>query len=317
MGHSPNDIVMNETHAFVMDYGNNTIHRISLETLDVEKNFVDLGQNAGPASGFADEKNLYIVCNMIPQVVKVDLATKKQEVILDANYLKMGSTVVKAGNSIVVADSEYEYKKTEGKLVVITEDGSIRTHKTATPNPTYLNAIQNDDKQYIVSANSGELEYDADYNMIPPEQSCIQLWDMDELVKEDAPTVKTHCETNAYVGKLSHSESKLYVGDGLVPKVYAADISKLSDFDTWSSMDLSNGGDLNMTIPLAVGEDLAVFNFNNDSLTWLRGDKRLTLKLSQSEASKKGPLSAIYDSKHKQILVLNTASGSVDVLSVK
>ena len=72
-----------------------------------------------------------------------------------------------------------------------------------------------------------------------------------------------------------------------------------------------------MTIPLAAKDDLAVFNFNADTIEWVRGDKRLSLKLSQSEASKKGPLSAVFDAEHQQILVLNSASGSVDILKVQ
>ena len=316
----PNDIVMNQTHAFIVDSGNNTIHRIALDTLDVEKNFVDLGQNVGPASAYADQDNLYIVCNMTSQVVKVDLKTQAKSVILSADKLISGYNVLKVDNAVIVSDSEYDLSNpsnTKGSLIVIKDDGSINSFDTETPNPTSIANIKVGEKQYIVSSNSGIVQYGSNGEMTAPDKSCIQLWALEELMGGDTPFVKTHCETNSSVGKISVSDTHLYVGDGVTPKVYSTDITKLPDFDIWTSAAFGNAKDLGMTIPLVVGSDLAVFNFNADTLTWVRGDKRINLKLSQTEASKKGPISAIYDANHKQILVLNSLSGSIDVLKIR
>ncbi len=315
-----NDVVMNSTYAYVVDSGNNTIHRSSLETPRIEKNYIDLGQNAGPYTAYADDNELYIVCNVTPQVVKVDLSTNEQTVILNGDHLVSGTAVTKVGKTVIVADSEYnfeDFSKTEGKLVVITEDGSIIEHKTATPNPTYLQPIKLDGKDYIVSSNSGVIQYDAEGKATAPEQSCVQLWALDDLVKTEEPVVKTHCETNSSFGRLAVSDSHLYVGDGVTPKVYMTGINQLSDFDTWTNMTFGDADALGMTIPVPVDNDLAVFNFNQDSVTWVRGEYRLTLKLSQSDASKKGPLSAVYDALHRRIYVLNTSSGSLDLLRVQ
>ena len=315
-----NDIVMNSTHAFIVDSGNNTIHRVSLDSLEVEKNYIDLGQDIGPYTAYVDDKELYIVCNLTSQVVKVDLSTKQQTVVLNADHLVSGTAVTKVGNTVIVADSEYNFEdsaKTEGKLVVIKEDGSIIEHKTATPNPTFIQSVKLDGKDFIVSSNSGVIQYDENWQPKAPEQSCVQLWALDDLVKNEDPAVKTHCEQNSSVGRLFVSDSHLYVGDGVTPKVYMTGITQLADFDTWTNMTFGDAGSLGMTIPVTVEDDLAVFNFNQDSMTWVRGEHRLTLKLSPSEASKKGPISVVYDASHRRIYVLNSSSGSLDLLNVK
>lgn len=74
---------------------------------------------------------------------------------------------------------------------------------------------------------------------------------------------------------------------------------------------------LGLTTPVAVGSSLIVTDFNHDTVSWVRDGEILNLKLSPAEDAPKGPIDAVYDAARQQILVLNSTSGSIDVMRVK
>ena len=69
LGSYPSDLSIAGEHAYIVDYSNNAIHRVDLERYVVDKNFIDLGQNAGPYSVYANGDNIWVTTQKIKQVL--------------------------------------------------------------------------------------------------------------------------------------------------------------------------------------------------------------------------------------------------------
>lgn len=314
MGNWPSDITMSSKYAFVVDSGNNAIHRIELSTLEVERNYIDLGQNAAPYSAEADEEALYVALQGKNSVIKYPHSNPKESTVILSDLQAPTAIYIRDGN-IYVTDSEYNYEepsKTGGKLYAILKDKGTVVLDTTVQNPGFIEHCPMYD--LIMTVNSGIVSFSPDAT--PPSKSCVDMWKIDEISQDGVNKPKwTFCRENTSLGRTIKSSGIFYAGDGLKSAVHAINMLEVpegkAEFKTIVLSDESIG----MTTPVDLGNQLAVLDFNNDRLYWFDGMKvKSSYKLTESKTSSRGPIDAVYDSEHKHLLILNSTSGSVDVL---
>ncbi len=313
MGLYPSDMALFGDYAYVVDSGNNTIHRIKLDDLSVEKNYVDLGLDASPYAAFADKDALYVAAQGKQAVYKYPHENPADFSIV-ASGLIAPTAVYTQNGSIYIADSEYDYatpSKTGGKVHVISDTQDAFYLTSTAQNPGFLDHCPM--FNWIFSVNSGVITFGQ--TMIPPEKSCVDVWEIATLSsdRKNAP-LRTYCLENTSLGRTIKSNVVLYIGDALKPAIHSLDIKSINaDAAEFKTIKLSDD-EIGMTTPVDLDNHLAVLEFNHDTLTWFENEKQTTYRLSSTKAASKGPIDAVYDSPRKQLLILNSTSGSVDVL---
>lgn len=313
MGLYPSDMDLYGDYAYVVDSGNNTIHRIKLDDLSVEKNYVDLGLDASPYAAFADKDALYVAAQGKQAVYKYPHDNPGNFSVVASGLVAPTAVYTKNG-SIYIADSEYDYAnptQTGGKVHVISDTQDAFTLTSTSQNPGFLDHCPM--FNWIFSVNSGVITFGQ--TMLAPEKSCVDVWEIASLSgdKENTP-IRTYCLENTSLGRTIKSNVVLYIGDALKPVIHALDIKSINAGTAeFKTITLSND-DTGMTTPVDVENHLAVLEFNHDTITWFEDEKQTTYRLSSSKAAAKGPIDAVYDATRKQLLILNSTSGSVDVL---
>ena len=316
LGSWPSDITISSDYAFVVA-GNNVIHRIHLDTLEVERNYIDLGQNAAPYSAEADEEALYVALQGNGTVVKYPHSNPKDSTVVLKDLVAPTAIYLRDGN-IFVTDSEYDYSdpsKTGGKLYAILKDKGTVVLDTTVQNPGFLEYCPM--FNLIMSVNSGIVTFNQETKVsTAPEKSCVDIWKIDNLSTDGEHNPDwTFCRENTTLGRTYKSSGILYVGDGLKSSIHAVNILDIPEnkavFETIKLSDEAVG----LTTPVDLGNQLAVLDFNNDRLYWFEGKKvKTSYRLSESKAAGRGPIDAVFDTERKQLLILNSNAGSVDVL---
>ncbi|MBQ9394077.1 MAG: hypothetical protein IJU23_00965 [Proteobacteria bacterium] len=315
LGEWPSDITISSDYAFVVSSGKNVIHRINLETLEVERNYIDLGQGAAPYSAEADEDALYVALQGNPSVIKYPHSNPKDSTVILKDLVAPTAVYLRDGN-IYATDSEYDYgdaSKTGGKLYSILKDkAETVVVDTTVQNPGFLEYCPM--YNLIITVDSGVVTFGQETKA--PEKSCVDMWKIEDLSTDgQIKPMYTFCKENVTLGRTFKSNGVLFVGDGLKPQVHAINMVDVpggnAEFETIKLSDDATG----LTTPVDVGNQLVVVDYNNDRLYWFDGKKvKTSYRLSASKSAQRGPIDAVYDAYRKQLLILNSASGSVDVL---
>lgn len=316
MGEGVTDIDLYNNFAYVVDSMNNVIHRIHLDELSVDKNYIDLGQNAAPYAVYADDNGLYVAVQGKKSVIKFPPDKPNEPVVLSDNLIAP-SAIYSYNDLLFYADSEYDYNdasKTGGKVHVITKENEHIELVSSYQNTGFLDYCPTYD--WIFAVNSGIVSFYPE--VMPPEKSCVDLWDAKNLsVAEENKPAYTFCVDNTSLGRMSKSQGTLYMGDALKPVIHGLWVNDVPKGKGHIEDIVLSDDSTGLTTPVDMGTSLAVVEFNHDML-YFRKDQVLTsYRLSKTQTLNKGPIDAVYDAKHKQLLILNSIAGSVDVFKVE
>lgn len=325
LGSYPSDLSIAGEHAYIVDYSNNAIHRVDLERYVVDKNFIDLGQNAGPYSVYANGDNIWVTTQKIKQVLRFDREGKQKSLVLSEEHIVAPTDVVFYDGYTIVADSEYDYtdsSKTGGSILSISSDGGLVERKTSAQNPVFVRVVEYGDDAYIVVVDAGVISYGADFSVEKlPERSCLDVWKLSDFVKKDEEySPKSVCVENASLGGMAWSKEMFYVGDAMQPQYHAIAMSELFDMaskdQNLKTIALSGGDYTTLIKPIVVEEALFLFDSAKNAVRWKKGNASHVFALAP-EGDVKMPIDAEYNSTNKKMVVLNSASASVDVFDVK
>lgn len=324
LGSYPSDLGCYGDGVFVVDYSNNAVHRVDLAAKTVENAYVDLGQNAGPYSVYADADAIYVASQGVAQVLRVAHADKKQTVIFAAPDVVAPTDVVTVEGTVFVADSEYDYvdsSKTGGKILALTPDGKVISHATSTQNPVNLQMIGSGEEALLVAANAGVILWSADFStQTPPEKSCIDVWKVSDFLNDPASVPRTFCVANASIGRMAVAGGALYLGDALAPRVFSIDVDALSGAVSGElvPIELLGGAGTTVTTPVAIPskDRPVVLDFANDAIHLSTETGGPVYSLTSSKAAVKKPIDACFNADRRELVVLNSAAGSVEILNV-
>ena len=311
VGLYPSDITLSGNEAYIVDSGNNAIHKLHLDNLALNKNAIIFDPDTGPYTAFATESDLYVACNVSPKVVDISLQNSVQNTLMTASEIKSPSDIWLYQTQVIVADSEYDFtdnSKTEGKIILRSANGTVTESKTATPNPVFIQMTRIQDQDYLLISNAGILKYSAE-GYQPPERSCLEIRSAQDL----SQSLIQHCIHHDSFGRISQSETDIYIGDGILPVIHQIAKSDLLNPAAQMKDIVMSQETPGMTTPLVVDNALVAINYNQDQLVWIDDSDMYYFRLSSSDAAQKSPTDLVYDRQRKQILVLNGA-GSVDIL---
>jgi len=312
-GYYQNQIVMHGDSAYIVDSGNNVVHKIDLHSLSLTKAFIDLGQNANPYALTVSEGRFYIVNSILTNVVSASLESPSSlEIVLDSGDLISPAFVTATKGSVIVVDSEFDYlnaDNTKGTLIVIA-DGVKQTVKTVNPNPQFAYVIEDS----LVVVCSGVTKFDVDYAVIPPEKSCLEVYNLVDLTQ--APVIS--CVENTSLSHLTFTSEAIFAGSGT-----SASIHRFSreSYAFEHTIEIGEANEVGMTYPLAFDDSiLAVSNFNHDSLSVVSASSSPsmigTLKLSLTDYNRLGPIGLAFDRDRGNLFVVYSLAGIVDVFQV-
>lgn len=328
-GAYPNDIAVAGNFGYIVDYSNNAVHRIDLTSGETEFAFIDLGQNAGPYSVYADDGRIFVTVQGANAVWQYDADGRKQSVI-DAKTLKQTlvapTDIAVYGDYAYIADSGYNYAdpaQTKGTIFSLMSDGSVESESGNAINPAFLRIIEIGDEAYTLVSDAGVILYNSDYTIKSmPERACAWMSKIGAQGKRTGNERGHACAKNTSIGSLSWDKDTLYVGDATKPQYHTVALSdlingKASDDNLKLKAHRLSDEDYTTTIkPLVVGNALAVLDSAKDTLHWIEDGKETVFALSQGDV-RKMPIDAEYDAKNNQIVILNSASGTVDFVKVK
>ena len=313
-GNGPNDIALNSRYAYVVSSGDNTISRIDLATLELQKNYLDLGDDSAPSACWAEEDALYIVqSGNGGKALQYSLGDKTRR---EFRASFVSPSAIRAHNGTVfVADSEYG--SGTGSVYAFAENSSTpQKLATSAHDPMFLDVYHADNgaKTWLIVVDSG---WTSGTESIPP-KSCVDFWDITDIATVSESPAHSYCVQNASLGHTAVVGNTLYIGDGMKPILHTLDLAKLgTDGLTLGSIALSNET-MGMTTPVHANGHLFAFDFNRDTMYWdLESEQPQSLGLTKAKSDKKGPVAAAYDAARKQILVVHSMSGSVDVVGIK
>lgn len=314
IGQWATDIELFGDYAYVVDGTNNVIHRIHLADLSMDKNYINLGQNASPYAANADDKALYVAVQGKNSVIKYPHDDVANPVTI-ADNLIAPTAIYSRDGAIYIADSEYDYNdasKTGGKAYVYDESGKKAELVTTSQNPGFLEYCPK--YNWLFTINSGVISFYPETK--GPEKSCIDLWEVLNL-KSDHETVpfRTYCVDGATFGRAIKNKGTVYIGDALKPNLYAVYIEDiLKEGTQLKTIEISKDKN-GLTVPVDMGEYLGVIEYNRDMFYLRKGSEEIAAyRLSKDGVAKKNPMDAVYDTKRKQLLILNANAGTVDVL---
>ena len=317
------DFTWHADSAYVVDYSRNAVHRIDLNRHALSKNYIDLGQDAGPYSVYADDEAVYVTCQGIVQVVKVTHAGGQKTTVLDGSRVKAPVDVVTHEGTTFVADSEYDYadaSRTGGMIYAVTAEGDVISHKTTSPNPAFLHIVGGGSESFLVSVNAGVVSFSATSDPTPPDKSCIDVWNIRDFIEQAEVSPRTFCVTGASLGRPALVGEELVLGDALQPSLYAI---SLDDLKSASSSDavlrkipVAASRNTVMT-PVSVQGNLAAVDYNGQAFVWFEDGTPISFLLTKSEAAPMGPIDVLYDDVRKQVLILKSAAGSVSIFEVR
>lgn len=316
MGQWASDIHLFGDYAYVVDSGNNAIHRIHLADLSVDKNYVDLGQNASPYAAYADEKSLYVAVQGKQSVIAYPHDNLASPQVIKDN-LVAPTAIYSHNDMLLIADSEYDYNdatKTGGKIYVQSDKTGLIQLISSSQNPGFLDYCPTN--EWIFSINSGVISFYPETT--PPEKSCLDVWDAKNLSAEtENKPIYSFCVDHASLGRTTKHQNTLYVGDALKPIVHVMVVEDMKKTGTAFTELVLSEESSGLTVPVDMGSMLGIIEYNHDMLYLTDGTEIKSYRLSKSDVSAKGPIDAVYDSARKQLLILNSNAGSVDVLKLQ
>lgn len=317
----PSDMAMDGDDVLIVDSGNNAINRLNLEDLSLEKAYIDLGQNASPYAVWVDSENLYVALQGTTKTVQsYSRANPDEMTTLEADWIAP-TAVISNQDAIFVADSEYDYTaptdSKSGKIYRFDKSGDVTATMTTTAqNPGFLDLIEVNGENYLIAVDAGIITFGE--TTVPPKTSCVDFWKLSTLSQEMTAPVATYCLENASLGRTAVVDQTLYIGDALRPVVHTLSLDSLkTDRREMGEIAILEGETLGLTTPLNVADTLVVFNYNDSTMTWFGGDETLRIRLTPSSEVYKGPIDALYDAVRRQIVILNSGSGSLDILSTQ
>lgn len=310
----PSDLDLYGDYAYVVDSGNNAITRISLSALTVEKNYADLGKDASPYAIHASNNALYVALQANGTIAQIPYSDPKAVTTVTEGLIAP-TAVITHGENIIIADSEYDYatpQNTKGSIHFKTPQGET-VLPSSSPNPAFLDIVTIEGKDYLLSINAGVIDF---VNNTPPEKSCIDVWPLEDVSSLTKP-VSYICIPAASLGRTAVIGDNLYAGDAMAPIYYIIPLSKLLSSPPKYSYSTADPELTKATItPVNVEDTLTMINFSQDTISW--GDSYYFMTYSISGATEnpvKGPIDIVYDAPRKHILILNSLSETVDVLS--
>ncbi len=114
LGKIPNDIKIQGDKAYVVNYGDNNVQIIDLESL-TDIGIIDVGDGAGPEKiAFADDNKAYVSCNNINSVKVIDLASQQVTKTIQVGVTPWG--VATAGKKVYVCNSSAVYDVSSGAM---------------------------------------------------------------------------------------------------------------------------------------------------------------------------------------------------------
>lgn len=317
IGLYPSDIEIYGDYAYVVDSGNNAIHRIHLESLNVDKAYIDLGQNAGPFAVHVNDKAVYVSCQgSVSAVYRFDLNDNlSQTTVLEQTTLIAPTDIVTYGDDkFVVLDSEYDYANmtAAGSVYGLDNTGNVYSLKTVAQDPVFADILNINGQELVAWVTAGVVTWGTE--TIPPEKSCLEFFDP----ADSSHTLQSVCMKNLSLGRMAVTDTSVCVGNALLSQIHCIAKGSLKTASQFEETIAIHENDLGLTTPVSVGDNrLAVTDFNHDTISWIEEGNVLHLRLSPSEDAPKGPIDAVYDAERQQILVLHSTAGSVDVLRVK
>ena len=324
-GAYPGDMSFDGSYAYIVDYSNNCIHRMESSKYAVDENFIDLGQNAGPYSVYADANGVWTTLQGVVQVLRFDRQGKQKTLVLSNEHIKAPTDLVYYKGYTIIADSEYDYSdssKTAGSIIAVSEEGKLVRRKTSAQNPTFVRVLEYGGEAYIVALDAGVATYAADFSVDKlPEKSCLDVWKFSDFVHTDEDhSPKSVCVENASLGAMTWTGEEFYVGNAMQPRYHAIAMSELFDMTAQKSEltthELSSPDYTTIIRPIAVDGALFLFDSAKNTVIWKKGSASHSFALTDEDTVKM-PIDVEYDSKNRRLFVLNSASGSVDVFDVR
>ncbi len=347
VGAIPNQVVLHGDDAYIVSSGDNVIQKLALETLTLQKNYIDLGENANPYAMAVDEDDIYIACSMSNQIIKTSTAdpTVLTTVMTQTDGIDGPTDILVSPDYIYVTNSEYDMTTYEpgGSVVVKSKtENQIAMNETAYRNPTAIYNFNLKNFQGIVTVFTGQYLFDANYNIIGVSKSAVGMGASFDHASDSASMFDAVLLEDKDVGKMAPlSGGRVFVVGTASSSTFhlIAYDARADASQRYSLLSLSLEGDVAMIQPLAIDEERVVLaNFNDDSLylldvseenmrhcldgdeaacdvaqTKLRATK---FALSKSSVDKRGPISMAWDAKRKQLLVLNNLSETLDVIRI-
>lgn len=327
LGSYPSDLGMSGAHLYVVDYSNNAIHRVDADTLKVEKNYLDLGQNAAPYSVYADNSAVYVALQgseRTERVIRVSHEDQSQSVVLTSSECQAPTDVVTVDGYTIVADSEYDYAdatKTGGALLVVTPDQKKLSHQTHAQNPVFLQVIDSDSQPLVLAVEAGVTQYDASFNPILPEKTCLEVWKLSDLAQSNEASSRVFCIAHEVLGRMTVTDTHVFFGNAARALVHSMALSDVrnapSSDELIQTVRLDENTDVTTTTPLWVNGVVSVLEFRSNRLIWGLDGEAQTFYLTKSEVAPKNPIDAVYDAERRRMYVLNSTSGSIDVLKIQ
>lgn len=327
LGSYPSDLGMFGDYLYVVDYSNNAIHRVHADTLKVEKNDLDLGQNAAPYSVYADNSAVYVAlqgAERTERIVRVSHDDQSKSVVLTSSECQAPTDVVTVNGYTIVADSEYDYAdatKTGGAIIVVTPDQKKISHQTHAQNPVFLQVIDGNSQPLVLAVEAGVTQYDASFNPILPEKTCLEVWKLSELAQNTQAPSRVFCLPHEVLGRMTLTDTHVFFGNASHALVHSMALSDVrnapSSDDAIQTIRLDENTDMTTTTPLWVNGVVSVLEFRNSRLIWDLDGEAQTFYLTQSEVAPKNPIDAVYDAERRRMYVLNSTSGSIDVLKIQ
>ncbi len=340
MGLYPNQVVVHGDFAYAIASGDNVVMRIDLDSFKVDKAYIDLGQNANPYAMTFEGDDIYVVNSVSNTLVKTRTTDPKSlETLASANHglnMPMDVVVNPYTQAISVGCADYNTNGVaEGKIVSLNHDGSFSEEKDALEikNITALYAVPK--TKFMTAVGSGNYVFDSDYEITGTHDNGVRVTDYSTAATPVSETILK----NEDVGKMAFlDDSRVWlVGSSFSSKMHSIHYNKVGDYQT-STLQLDSGKGMGMYIPVAIDDTHAVIaDFNHDKLyvvdlnqsdvrAWAEGSnasaaaaaesiKASSFALSSTSVDRRGPVSMAVDPKRSYILVLNSLSETLDVIS--
>ena len=114
LGKIPSDIRIHEDKAYVVNYGDNSVQIIDLESL-TETGIIDVGDGAGPEKiAFVDDSKAYVSCNSTNSVKVIDLASQQATKTIQVGVTPWGVAAV--GKKVYVCNTNAVFDLASGAM---------------------------------------------------------------------------------------------------------------------------------------------------------------------------------------------------------
>lgn len=344
IGATANQVVVDGDYAYIVASGDNVIQRLKLSDRTLEKNYIDVGQNANPYAMTVAGDDIYIACSSNHTIVKVSKKDPKQitTILTQADGINGPSDILFKQGTVYVTNTEYDMETyvPEGSIFTMKIAGQEKySYKTQYLNPTAMYDYHLKHYQGMITVFTGSYLFDADYNITGFDQSAVGMSaNFGENLQYDAYLLK-----NVDVGKVAPllGGKHFVVGTAASAEIHLITIDDTAETvqDRFAVSAMKLPGELSSFHPVAVSEERVVLaNFNADVLyqldatdpdvaAWLGGDDSAhdaavqavvstKLALSSSAVDRRGPISMAWDASRNQLLVLNTLSETLDIVTI-